>query len=397
MGDGYSATVQQMALEIEAVKGAVETLTNADVKFKVFGDISHTLDHPRFTNEEIGEDEAAAPDFVGGSKAGLSFGINFRSSGVVAGPHAIAKYLRSCGMREYSVNAITIGAISGGDTLFLAGETYSAAAGAKTGTIDETISSPGVLKYTILTGGALAAADVVTSGGDSATASGTNAVNAIKYAPRSLGKESATIQRAEGNSEGTAAQDSLLRLRGAMGTFTVDAAALDIFKARFDYTGILQYAGAGSRFTGITYEAGADANLPKLQNATLQLNSVNIKPDAFSFALNAQVEMDPDVTTDGGADGYVSARISGREATITLSPLRQLFSVLDDWALLKSGAVVPFHMIAGVSPWQIEFRAPRVQYRAATPGTRAGMATNQLTLVCVRGTLPDDDFAWYFR
>jgi hypothetical protein len=388
MADHFSATIQQMACKVETVRGTAETLTSADAKFRVFGDIAHALQHPRFTNEEIGDDLAAAADFVGGSQAGLSFGINLRSSGVLAGPHGVDPYLRGCGMRSSAVNAITIGAIAGGDTVFNAGESYSSAAGAKTGLIDETISSPGTMRYTILTGGALAAADVVTVGADSATASDS---------PRSSGQEAVTIQRCEGNSEGTAGQDSIIRLKGAMGSYTIDAAALDILKARFEFTGVQHYNGAGSKFTGVTYEGGTNAQLPRLQNSVMQVNGVTVSPDAFSFAINNQVEMDPDVTTLGGLDWFVSARISSREATISITPLRLLHSVLDEQGLLKLGSTFPFRVVMGVSPWQFELTAKLAQVRAAQPGTRAGLATSGLTIVCTRGVLPDDDFAIYFR
>lgn len=397
MPDNLSTLVQQLAAKIEVTKGTVEALTATEVDLRPFSDINYEPQYLAHGNDEVADDIGQAGNFIAGSAGRLTFGLNLRTGGVLGGPHALARYFRGCGLREEAVKQITVGTQSGGDSMFKAGETYSATGG-KTGTIEKDISGAGTLRYVVATGGDLIAADVVTANGDSATTSGSTTTYATKYRPRSTGHETLTLQRGVKNSEGTAAQDFLYRLRGAMGNVTFQADALDVFKCLFEFQGVEDFAGAGSLFTGVTYEGGTPTQLPKLHNAAIQINGVTVRPEAFSLALGNQLEMDPDPTaTGGGVAGYDFARILRREPVITMAPYRLIPSVLDDLGLHKAGTVFPVTVIAGSTPYMLEFVALKAQVSQSSLGTRAGRETNQLTMVCTRQDIPDEEFALYLR
>jgi hypothetical protein len=169
-------------------------------------------------------------------------------------------------LQEQIVSQITVGAITGGDGTLTAGSIYSAT-GSKTGIVEADRNGAGAMRYIVLTGGNLAASDVVTVGAESTTTSGTSTFYAVKYKPRSSGLQNLTIQRAAKNSEGTSAEDQLYRLRGSAGTGSISGAALDAIRFNAEFTGPLDFIGAGSFFTGFTYETG---NAPKFLNAVVQ-------------------------------------------------------------------------------------------------------------------------------
>lgn len=394
MADHYLILTQQLAAALEAVPGTAETLAAANVKLRPFrADSPFTPDFPRFGNDEVAEDEAQAPDFVAGAKGGMQIGLNVKTSGVVGTEPAIGIFLEACGAKKQIVNAITIGAPAGGDNQFLAGETYSATGG-KTGIIEATITGAGTLRYIPVVGGALAAADVVTVGTDAATASGTNALYAVKYTPTSTGKKTLTMQRIMKNDQATADQDYIYRLKGAMGNAQITWTPLDAIRAAFDFQGVVALMGAGAFLTPVTYESGTE---PKFINATCQLNAVNIQPADIVFDFGNAVEMEPEPTTIGGTAGFLQGRIAGRNPTISVAPFRLKVAELDDLATHLAGTTWPFILRTGTSPQMVEFVAPNCQIRGWSHGERAGLQTAQLTLHIVRDLLTDNDWALYFR
>ena len=394
MADHFLILTQQLAAALEANAGTAETLTAADVKLRPFrSDPPFTPDFPRFGNDEVAEDEAQAPDFVSGAKAAMAVGLNLKTSGTVGTDPATGIYLEACGAKKQLVQAITIGAIAGGDTQFLAGEAYTATGG-KTGIIEATITGAGTLRYIVVGGGALVSTDVVTAVGDSATCSGSNAAYAVKYTPRSTGKRTLTIQRIMKNDQATGGQDFIYRLKGAMGNCQITWTPLDAIRAAFEYQGVVALMGAGDFLTPVTYEAGTE---PKFINATCQLNAVAVQPAEIVFDFGNAVEMDPEPTTIGGTAGFLQGRIAGRNPTITIAPFRLKVAELDDLGLLQAGTTMPFLLRTGTSPQMVEFVAPKCQIRGWSPGERAGLQTAQLTLHIIRDALTDNDWALYFR
>lgn len=395
MADQFLSETLQLAAKLEAVAGTAETLTSAEVKLRPFkSDPPFVPDYPRFGNDEASDDLAQAADFVSGAKAQINVGCIFKSGNVLGTEPAIGRFLEACGMKKQTVRTITIGAISGGDSAFAAGETYSATGG-KTGIIEYPASGAGALRYIVTSGGNLAASDVVTANGDSATASGTDAVYGLKYTPTSSAQKTLTIQRSDKNDQGTGGQDFLYRLRGAMGKFSLTWTPLDAIRFAGEYHGVKDLAGAGSFFTGMTYEAGTP---PKFINGIVQIDGVDVSPDAITFDCGNTVEVDPAPTTaDGGTAGFKMARIARREPTLSITPFRLIPSVLDDLGKLQSGATFAVKITCGATPQLIEFHAPKAQLRGWSAGERAGRRTAALTIHLTRADLTDDDYAIYFR
>jgi hypothetical protein len=296
-------------------------------------------------------------------------------------------------LQEQIVSQITVGAITGGDGTLTAGSIYSAT-GSKTGIVEADRNGAGAMRYIVLTGGNLAASDVVTVGAESTTTSGTSTFYAVKYKPRSSGLQNLTIQRAAKNSEGTSAEDQLYRLRGSAGTGSISGAALDAIRFNAEFTGPLDFIGAGSFFTGFTYETG---NAPKFLNAVVQLNGVPIIPDSFALDFGNVIESDPDPTTSGGVSGYIASRIARREPKLTIGPLRQKTSVFDDYGLLSSGNEFTCSIIVGTTPNLIEIAATKCQIREHSEGVRAGRQTAGLTVFLNRSVALDEDYVLYYR
>lgn len=395
MADKLRILQQQLAAAVETTLGEAVTLTSSHVKLKPFqSEFNYAPDRLRFTNDEVADDIGMAADFTAGAKASIGVGFGLKTGGVVGTAPAAGTFLQGCGLQAEVVNAITIGAPTGGVAAFAAGDVYSAATGTKTGVIEYPISAGGTLRYVVTTGGALAAADVVAVGSVTATASGSNALYATKYRPTSFGLKGLSMRRAIKNSEGTSNKDFVALLRGAMGDGSIELAALDAARFKGTFTGVIVSEGDGALLTGYTYETGVP---PTFANATVQLNGVAVQPDAVSLAFGNSVEMDPDPTTTGGAAGYQAANISSRKPSISIAPYRQIASVLDDLGLYAGGTTFPVVVRFGTTPNLIEIVAPKAQITGWTQGDRAGFETAQLTLSLTRDTLVDHEYAIYFR
>jgi len=391
--DHYLVRDQQIAAHIEDEPGVAETLTNADVKLKASqGDTPFSPDHPRFANDEVAEDIGEAADMVGGKKSGIQIGVLLKTGGAVGTVPAIDPYFQACALKQQIVHFITVGAPAPGGT-FAEGATYSATGG-KTGIIETTRTGAGVLRYIVTAGGALAAADVVTVGADSATASGSDALYGVKYTPCSTGQKTITIQRAEKNDQATADKDFLYRLRGAMGNGVLSLAALDAGRFKADFQGPVDAEGNGAFFTGYTYEAGTP---PNWINSVVQLNGEPVQISEFSLDFGNDVQLEPDPTTTGGAEGFDYAKVAKRTPVITINPYRLLVADLDDLGLHAAGTPVPFQLAYGTTPQIIEVVAGLCQIRGWSSADRAGRRVAQLSLNVTRAVIRDNDFSIMFR
>jgi hypothetical protein len=394
MADNFLEQNQQLAAKLEATSGTAETLAAADVALKPFrSEFTFGTNYPRSTNDEVAEDLAQAADFVAGKLATIGVGFQCKTSGVLGTAPKIGPYLQGCGLIEEQVRQITIGTITGGGGIFLAGASYSATGG-KTGTIEQDRNGAGVLRYVVTSGGDIANGDTITVGAGSATSSSATTAYAVKYRPRSSGLKTLTVQRAAKNDQGTANEDQLYRLRGAAGTGKITMAALDAMRFSAEFQGPVDFIGAGAFFTGVTYES---SSAPKFVNSIVQINGVAGIPSSISLDFGNVIEVDPDPTTSGGTSGYIAARISRREPKIVIDPLRQKTSVLDDYGLLGAGTEVTFSAIVGTTPNLIEIAATKCQIREHSESVRAGRQAAGLTLFVNRSVLTDNDYALYFR
>jgi len=393
-GDEFLVQNQQFAATTEAVSGTAETLTNAHVKLKGFrSELSFTPELERFSNDEVAEDLAQAADVPGGFLGAIGVGFQCKTGGVLGTPPAIGTYLKGCGLQEQIVQQITIGSITGGDGLFAAGSVYSAT-GSKTGIVEADRNGAGSMRYIVLTGGVLVASDVVTIGAESATTSGSTTFHSVKYKPRSSGLQTLTIQRASKNSNATAGQDQLYRLKGAAGTGTISMAALDSVRFRGEFRGPVSLVGPGDFLTGFTYETGT---APRFKNATVQINGAASVPASISLDIGNVIVSDPDPTTSGGTSGYIASRIDRREPKIVIDPLRQKKAILDDYGLLEDGSEFPISIIVGTTPNIIEIAATKGQIREHSEGERGGRQTAGLTIFLNRSVALDEDYVLYFR
>lgn len=400
MADDLLVLNQQFAAKQEVTPGTAVALAAADVNLKPFqSSLSFAPDYTRFGNDEVAEDIGAAADFVAGKPARLGFGCAFHGSGVLATEPAVMIYLEALGCKKSLVKAAQINAPSGGDAKFLAGESYSAASGTKTGVVDQDITGSGSLRYVPATGGDLVATDVVTANGDSATVQSSPAPSTYgwKAQPLSFGHKTLTVQRGTKNAQGTAAKDFLIRLRGALGTGRIECTALDALRLISEFTGVLDFAGNGSLFTGVDYESFTNLLQPKFVNATCQIDAIAVKPSSFTFDFGNAVEMVPDPTTTGGTAGYDYARIANREPKFTIDPLRSPADNLDDIGYLGDGRTFAAQIIVGTTPNIIEISAAKCQIRGWSEQVRAGRHAAALELFVTRTDKPDYDWAIYFR
>jgi len=395
MPENFLSKNQQYALKLETTPGTPVALTGGDVKIPpFFSNTGYVPDYRRFSNDQVSPDVGQAADYVGGKIGRIAFGFPFQTSGVLGTAPAIAAYLEACACKQQIVKAITISAPSGGDSAFKRGDSYSAASGTKTGIIEQDISSGGTLRYIPLTGGDLANTNVITSSGDTATASGASSIHSVKFTPTSDAQKAATAQRAVKNSAGTAGQDRITRIRGAMGTAVIEASALDAMRITGELSGPEDFQGAGSFLTGFTYESSLP---PIFRNSNIQINGQLVSPSSAKLELGNTVSLDPDPSTDGGESGYVCSRVTSREPKFILDPRKLRPSLLDDLGLLGSGVTFPVTWTVGTSPNQIEITALKCQLRENTEGNREDLWTWNGTIYITRDSVLDEDFCIYFK
>lgn len=398
MADHFLVLTQQLAGKLESVAGVAETLTAAEVKLRPFqSEFGFSPEFQRFTNDQVADDIGVAADFVSGKAGSLRVGFPLNTSGVVGTAPACGIYLEAMAHKEQNVKTITIGAPTGGGNAFAAGDTFTATGG-RTGIIEQDISAGGTLRYIMTAGADLADTVVITApDGTSATCSGTSSAHSVKYTPTSFSQKTITVQQGEKNDAGTAGQDFLYRLLGAMGTGRLRFAALDAIRLSAEFKGPISFTGAGSLFTGVTYEAQTNATLPKLRNSTIQINGVSVVPSAIEMDFGAVVELDPDPTTGGGEDGYDQARIARREPKLTIDPRKLKPGTLDELGLLGDGTEFPISIICGTTPYLIEIAILKAQLREMNYTDRAGRKVINKTIHIVRNAITDNDYAIYFR
>jgi len=397
MADHFSTLQQQFALKAEASPGVVETLAVADVQLRPATDLSFQPDYGRNEFDEVSDDLAKSQDYVAGLRGGFpSVGLVMKGSGVVGTAPALGRHLRACGLKEEVVRQIAIGSVAGGAGGFVAGDIITT--GAKTVKVDVDTTGT-LLRYIQVSGGDLTDSDVVTaSDSDAATCSGSSSAFGVRYTPRSTGHETFTMQSIEKNVNGTSAQDFIYRIKGAMGTARIEATALAALRFVAEYSGCKNFTGAGSFFTGVTYETATPAATPKFLNATIQVGGVTVVPSAFTLDLGNDVVLDPDPSTGGGASGYDYARILGRNPTITIDPRHLKPGDLDIFGKHEAGDVIAFAFTSSGAAGQIiELTAKNLQITALGAGNRANLRTAELTLAIRRAAATDEDFKLYFR
>jgi hypothetical protein len=395
MPDNFFTENQQHAIAVETTPGTPIALTGANVKFRHFKSSTPvTSDYKRFSNDQVSEDNATAPDFVSAKVLRIPFGYPLVTSGVVGTDPAATAYLEGLGLKKQTVKQITIGAPSGGDTMFKRGDTWTAPGG-KAGIVATDISGAGAFKYISTAGSDLAAADVITSSGDTATASGTSTPFSVRFTPTSTAQKNVTFQRAIRNSAGTVNEDFLERIRGAMGTAVISANALDALRITGEYTGPQDFAGAGTFLTGVTYDVN---NPPLFKNSDIQINGVLVGPQAVSFDLGNTISLLPEPTTLGGDAGFIATRIPKREPKWTIDPRRMKPSTLDDIGLLGSGAIFPVTWTIGtVAGNIIEISAFSCQMRENTEGEIEGLQSRNLSIFVTRNAIIDGEYYISFR
>jgi len=399
-GEKFSKDQVQVAAAIEDVNGTAETLTSADVEVRFLPDGTDFVYEPdRTENNEAGDDLAAAPECVVGRPCTVELATQVQTSGAVATKPALGRYLIGCGHVEEQVKSIAIGAPAGGDNAILVGETYDVGGGTKTGLIAVSLGGAGTLLYVPQVGGDLEDLDVLTIGtdGDTATASGASAAYGWRYRPRSAGFKALTLQRAMRNDKDTAALDALDRARGCMGSMVLNWESKTASRWSATYRGVKIASVDGDRFD-VVLPAATCVSLVKLVNATIQLNSVAIRPQAITFTQNAEVDLLDDPTTTGGIEGYESADIARRAPTLAVNPFRVPHSELDIESLMELGTLVPFVVICGTTAGDIlEFVSPNNQVISSGNEERSRKEVRAIELQPKRGSFLDHDYWFLFR
>lgn len=400
MVDHYQVRSQQIAAAIEATPGTAETLAVTDVLLRPEEPPTWTPAPNLFDNNELSEDLSMPAKFTSGERANLSFRFILKNSGTVGTSPAVARFLRACGLKEELVESISIGAVSGGDGTFREGEIYSATGG-KTGIIEQDTTGT-TLRYIALTGGSIANTDVVsTPDGDSATASSASANFAVRYTPDSTKQDTLTLARLIRNTEGTAAEDTIHTIRGAMGNLSLELAAHDIMRANFEFQGVFDSASQGNLFSNPTFESANNEDIGKLIDSVLQLDGSTVVPSSMTVDLGNGVELDPDPTSvGGGTKGYDRARILRREPTLTIDPRRVTPTVFDEIGRFFDGSLFAFRFVSGggTDPGQVvEIVAESCQIQGWTEGNRSDFQTWDGTIALTRRLVLDTDYKIYFR
>ena len=390
----YFLRKSQLAGALETTPGTIiDPITEAHVKLKPLSDgFSYESTPMRFENQEVADDIGASADVVTAVQGTMSIPLTLKNSGVAGTAPAVGIYLQACGLKEEQVREVAYDNLA---VAFVYGETF--VSGGTEGIVDKAISAgTGTLRYILTTGDPLEDADSVV--GDIAgrcDANGDTAALGWKYSPTTTDQKTITLQRGVANTDATPSKDWIQVLKGAMGTFTIDAEALNAARINFSFQGCEASAGLGAVETGMTFESVATADLPKFINATVTVNDITVRPTSVSFDMGNEIILEPDPSSSGGTDGYDFARVSARAPQITLDP--RTIDLLDDHALLRSGDVIAFDLKFGGVGQTIQIITTSAQVRDVSFGDRSGFQTSDKTLAITRhATLTDEDFRIYF-
>jgi len=165
------------------------------------------------------------------------------------------------------------------------------------------------------------------------------------------------------------------RIKGARGTVRFVHKVGEPVMMEFEFTGVLDFMATGAMLTAVSY---ATTVPPAFLNATLLLDSYAAIVSGLTIDIANEIALRDSAN---GADGYISAVITGRDPKGSIDPETCLTATYDLLTKLKADTLMMFTETLGtVDGNKFIITAPKVQYTGMKDAERSGIDVTALDL-----------------
>ena len=174
-------------------------------------------------------------------------------------------------------------------------------------------------------------------------------------------------------------------MAGARGNFEIELKAGKAGIVKFDFMGTAIADSDASLLSGISYQT---TRAQPFQNASFTINSYSAIIEALAIAAGNKIELRDSVNS---AQGFLSAVITERLATLKLNPEDVLIATHDFWDDWEAGTLVALSATLGATAGNIlTITAPKAQYGKVGQGERKGFATHEIEGIFRRNSGDDE-------
>lgn len=379
--------IRQVARKVESTEGTAVSVAAADAGILVYEPgVAHSVN--MFKRKPARSSLSNLAPIPGVRTGTISYRVELKGSGTVATAPSWGTDLKMCGMRELNIVKATI---TGGSGTFAHGESVDiAGAGVEAGIVFKDTSAAGGTLYLCETDDTFSDADVLSglSSGAAGTISGAPTDYGISYWPDT----SAAL--GDGSSYTIGSYEDGLRklLRGARGTFTIEANAVGepVF-LNFEVQGVEDEVEDVILLVGITLE---DVIPPKFQAATFSIDDGSAYSAYVTSVILAMGNtLEPRLDANA-AEGVSAVRITDREPNGSYDPETVLKATHDFYNNWFDGTSYTLGYTLGtVAANKVEVFCPRAVSTDVGDGDRGSLATSPVSFDMVVDSVnsPGDD------
>lgn len=166
-------------------------------------------------------------------------------------------------------------------------------------------------------------------------------------------------------------EDGVIKMvRGAAGTFTIDAEAGKFGTIHFDFTGVYDGIEDGSNIATVVYP---NVVPPRVACSTITVGSVTPIISKISLASNNTVQLRQDISQ---CEALIAALITDRKPGGSLDPEQKLVATQDWWGNQTTGTEAALSLVLGTTGGNtITIAAPKLQVRTVGEADRNGIIT----------------------
>lgn len=376
--------LQQAAAAIESVVGTAETLDAGDAK-TLFYEPKIVMD-PEMHERNPERNSFSSLAQIPGKRPGKFTGaFNLKGSGTPTTSPDWIKYLQACGVEVNALNAITIGAVTGGP--FQHGETITGGTSSATGRVVIATANGTTTLYFVTLSGTFDSGETITGGISSATATTGSTASAVGKEVREIVYDvlALTISDLLGGESGGGNQGIAKTLKGARGKFKMSFMTGKPVKIDLELDGVEAGIVDADMFSP-TYET---TKPPAFLNATLSIGALSAKISQLSIDHGSVTGMSDDPEDDRGISSF---KIVDRKITGQFDPEMTLVADHDFYGLWFAGTEMVLDVQWGTTAGnKFRFYGPTAQYVKIAPQDRNGIAVSDVSFALNGSENPGND------
>jgi hypothetical protein len=369
---------RQLAAKIEAIEGAVETLSEADAGLLVNFSPKASYDPQMYQRDPVRSSLTKMGKLAGKRSAGIDFSIELKGAGSVLNEPEWASLIKACGFELNLLKSITIGEIASGP--FLHNEIITGGTSDASGRVVIKTENGTTLLYCVAVTGTFQSDEIITgiTSGASATTASVPAVAGFEIKPVSSGVSSLTMGLYE---------DGIRKLlKGCRGSVKFNFKIGEPAVLDFSFKGVEAGVIDTPLLSGISFD---DTVPPVLLNAVMSCDGVSL--NIGEFEIDTVNTLAPKDKIDD-SKGILSYMITGRDMQGLFNP--EMVSVATHDFFTKWFSNTPMTLdlaYGGAEGNRFRFYAPGIVYNKIDDADRDGIQLAQTAFDLTGSMEPGDD------